>query len=129
MPRNLIFPTTPELNYDESHTVALEAISVDEDAFTATVKVKVTGATKAALAVVWEDDVESYDLFASTNNINVTYVDVDADGYVEATLEGYWGPGMYVYAVGCNVDAEGNVTAISKNRGAFKIADYLPAAE
>lgn len=121
--------TTPELSYDESHTVALEAISVDEDAWTATVNVKVTGATKAALAVVWESDVESYDLYASTNSENVTYVDVDADGYAQATLEGYWGPKMYVYAVGCNVDAEGNVTAISKNRGAFKIEDYLPAAE
>ena len=119
--------TTPELSYDESHTVALESVTVDEDEWTATVKVKVTGATKAALAVVWESDVESYDLLASTNSVNVTYVDVDADGYAQATLEGYWGPKMFIYAVGCNVDADGKVTAISKNRGAFKIEDYLPA--
>ena len=121
--------TTTALTYDETMTVNMVSVVVDEDAMTATVKVKVEGTQKAALYLGYSGFVKSFELnvFTREPESGVVFVDVDAEGYAQAVLSEYWGDYMVVYATGLKEDELGNVAAISTTAGQFTVKDYLSA--
>ena len=109
--------------------VNMVSVVVDEDAMTATVKVKVEGTQKAALYLGYSGFVKSFELnvFTREPESGVVFVDVDAEGYAQAVLSEYWGDYMVVYATGLKEDELGNVAAISTTAGQFTVKDYLSA--
>ena len=120
--------TTSTILYNEAITV--EPVSVTMSGTTATVKVKVTGnATKVAFnkaspgTDVAKTNTEIYALSQDPYG-NVTWGDVDADGFATATIR-YVNANYTFYAVACIVD--GANVSIS-HAAAFLGTDY-PAAQ